>query len=234
MSRIESHSNVWGLVPAAGRGKRFGGATPKQLIEVGGKPLLQWTLERLLAAGVRGLTVALPEPWLPAVLDRFEVPKEVAWVAGGESRQDSVAACLEACPEEVSLVLVHDGARPAVAISDIESTITAVGGDDGAILGRRVVDTIKQLGDGRVIGTVDRRFLLRAETPQVFRRAVLLEALGRSRAEGFMGTDEASIVERLQGVRINYVLATCANPKLTEPQDLALLEVLLRQAEETG
>lgn len=216
-------------MPAGGRGERFGGTTPKQLVEIDGKPLLTWTLERLLAAGLEGLTVALPESWLQTISQIFDDRAAVTWVAGGETRQDSVAACLRAAPEDVDLMLVHDGARPAVAVRDVQATVAAVGVDHGAVLGRPVVDTIKRLDGDRIIETVDRRALFRAETPQVFRREILSQALERCAREEFTGTDEATAVERLEGARINVARATLPNPKLTRQQDLAWIQMLLRQ-----
>lgn len=229
MSRIEPHRRVWGLVPAGGRAERFGGETPKQLIPIAGRPLLAWTLERLLSSGLTGLTVALPAAWMHSRADIFPEDGRVSWVVGGETRQLSVAACLTKCPADTDLVLVHDGARPAVAVEDVLATITAAGKGDGAILGRPVADTLKHVDHDRVVMTVDRSHLFRAETPQVFRRAVLEEALQQCAADGFIGTDEASIVERLQGVSILAVAASRPNPKLTQPQDLPLVEMLLQQ-----
>jgi len=231
--RIEPHRRVWGLVPAGGRGERFGGETPKQLVPIAGRPVLSWTIERLLSSGLGGLTVALPEAWLASAADVFPEDDRVSWVAGGATRQLSVAACLAGCPDDAPLVLVHDGARPAVAVRDLLATIDAVGEGDGAILGRPVLDTLKHVDDGRVLTTIDRSGLFRAETPQVFRPAVLARALRKCASDGFVGTDEASIVERLQGVSIRAVAATRPNPKLTEPQDLPLVRMFLEEKGES-
>lgn len=232
MSDHTTSRRVWGLVPAAGSGLRFGGSRPKQLLEVRGKPLLTWTLERLLAAGVEGVTVALPEDWLGSVANLHPAGPRVAWVTGGAHRQASVAACLAAAPEDVELVLVHDGARPAVAVADIVATIEAVGEGDGAVLGRPLVDTLKRVQNGRIEATVDRSSLYRIETPQVFWRPVLARALRRAEREGFLGTDEASLVERLGEPRINVAMASHPNPKLTRPQDLAWVDLLLARSGE--
>ena len=230
MTGIDTQPKVWGLVPAGGRGERFGGETPKQLVEAAGKPVLLWTVERLLGAGLAGLTVALPEGWLVSMPESLRFHDDyVSLVAGGANRQQSVAACLADCPNDVDLVLVHDGARPAVSVRDVAATIAAVGDDDGAVLGRPVVDTLKRLEGGRVAETVDRTPLFRAETPQVFRRDVLTRAVETSARDGFVGTDEAAIVERLAGVRINAAMATEPNPKLTERQDLLQIQLLLQQ-----
>jgi len=233
LSRIEPHRRVWGLVPAGGQGERFGGETPKQFTPIAGRPLLAWTIERLLSSGLTGLTVALPEAWLPSRADILPGDDRVSWVPGGATRQQSVAACLRMCPADAELVLVHDGARPAVAVEDLLATIDAVGQGDGAILGRPVADTLKRVDNGRVESTVDRKHLFRAETPQVFRPAILEQALRQALADGFVGTDEASIVERLPGVSIQAVATTRPNPKLTQPDDLRWVRMLLEQQGES-
>lgn len=233
MSRIDPQRRVWGLVPAGGRGERFGGEVPKLLIPIAGKPLLAWTLERLLSSGLAGLTVALPEEWLGSTAEVFPESNRVSWVAGGLNRQQSVAACLAGCPADTDLVLVHDGARPAVAIEDLLATIEAANQADGAVLGRPVADTLKQVEHGLVKLTVDRTDLFRAETPQVFRTAILEQALRQCATDGFIGTDEASIVERLPGVSILAVTAVRPNPKLTQPQDLPRVRMLLEEKGES-
>lgn len=229
MTEPESLPSVWGLVPAAGRGERFGGEIPKQLVEIAGKPLLAWTLERLLSCGLTGLTVALPREWLQEGAPKIVSDARIRYIAGGATRQQSVEACLRIGPEGDTLVLVHDGARPAVAIADVRATILAAQDADGAILGRALGDTLKQLNGDRVVTTVDRSGLFCAETPQVFRRDVLTRALEQCHQDGFLGTDEASIVERLPGVVVRAVVARYANPKLTEKRDLPLVRTLLKR-----
>jgi 2-C-methyl-D-erythritol 4-phosphate cytidylyltransferase len=207
------------LVPAAGRGDRFGG--PKQFVEVAGRPLLAWTLERLLAAGAASVVVALPADELDAATTRIAGDARIRFVAGGATRQASVAAALEASPAAAGeLVAVHDGARAAVDPADVAAVVAAAAGTGGAVLGRPLTDTIKRLEDGRVIGTVDRSKLFRAETPQVFRRALLERAFESARRDRFVGTDEASLVERLADVEIRAVVALSPNPKVTFPGDL--------------
>ena len=219
---------VWGLVPAAGRGERFGGELPKQLVEIAGKPLLAWTLERLLSCGLTGLTVALPREWLQKGTSEIVSDSRIHYVAGGATRQESMEACLRVGPQGDELVLVHDGARPAVAVADVQATISAAQNADGAILGRTLGDTLKTIEGDRVVSTIDRSGLFRAETPQVFRRDVLVRALDQCRQDGFIGPDEASIVERLPGVVVRVVTARYANPKLTEQWDLPLVRTLLK------
>jgi len=215
-------------MPAGGRGDRFGGGRAKQFVEVAGRPLLAWTAERLFASGVEEIVIALPEGSL--LPEDAVFARAVRTVVGGASRQESVARCLAAvaaAPED--LVLVHDGARPAVHPDDVRRLIeTAVDGP-GAVLGRLSSDTLKRVAGGEIRDTVDRRELFRAETPQAFRYEVLVRAMALAERDGFEGTDESSLVERLGSERIVAVEARHANPKLTEPADLAVVGALLRE-----
>jgi 2-C-methyl-D-erythritol 4-phosphate cytidylyltransferase len=217
---------VHALVPAGGRGERFGGGRPKLLWVVAGKPVLAWTLERL--ATTASVTVAVPAELLEEVAAVLRVDERVRCVAGGPTRQESVAACLAACPAAPSdWLLVHDGARPALHREDLSACLEGVAGADGAVLGRPVSDTLKLVAGGLVQGTVDRSFLFRAETPQIFSRELLERALAAALEAGFAGTDEAALVERLPGARVAAVAARHPNPKLTTPGDLPLIEALL-------
>jgi len=221
---------VHALVPAAGRGERFGGDVPKQLLEVGGRPLVAWTVQGLLAAGCASLVVALPEEVLAGAPERFGSDPRVRFVAGGATRQASVALALAASPARgEDLVAVHDGARAALAGRDFAAAVAAARAHGGAVLGRAVTDTVKEVAGGRVVRTVDRARLFRAETPQVFRRADLERALEAARRDRFVGTDEASLVERLGDVEIAAVEATGPNPKVTWAEDLGAVERLLRE-----
>jgi len=221
------------LVPAAGRGERFGGDRPKQFVEVRGRTLLAWTVERLLDTGCASIVVALPEE---AVETGHGLPADprLRLIAGAATRQASVAAALRASPaEEGDLVAVHDGARSAISASDFAATLTAARRVGGAVLGRSLSDTVKRLEGERIVATVDRRALFRAETPQVFRRADLERALELARRDRFVGTDEANLIERLGDVPIAAVEARRPNPKVTVREDLALVERILEAEERT-
>ncbi len=226
-SRLVPPTPVHAVVPAAGRGLRFGGTLSKQFESIAGRPLLAWTVERLLAAGVESVTVALPADVAAAPPDWLG-DSRICTVSGGDSRQDSVTAALAASPASGNdLVAVHDGARPALALADFVAVCQAALSADGAVLGRGASDTLKLLEQGVIVGTVNRSRVFRAETPQVFRRTVLERAIEAALAIGFSGTDEASLVERLPGVRILAVEAGAPNPKLTTPADLPLVRALL-------
>lgn len=216
------------LVPAGGRGDRFGGTEPKQLLNVGGRPLLCWTLERLLELEPARITVALPAGHpLPSVTCGFAEGR-IGRVDGGSTRQESVLACLAATPGGPhDLVVVHDGARPATAREDLRRVVSAAEETGAAVLGRSISDTVKRLAGGCIVATVDRRELFRAETPQVFRRELLVRALALARNEGRDETDESAAVERLGEVEICAVQAAHPNPKLTVRADLPWVAALL-------
>ena len=223
------------MIPAAGRGERFGGSLPKQLTPVCGQPLLRWTLRRFLEAGLTSITVAVPQNLLAEAPVRILDDPHVRWVVGGGSRQASVEACLVATPGgDDDLVIVHDGARPALATEDLRRVVEAAAQADGAVLGRMVSDTLKEIEEGAIVRTLQRSRLFRAETPQVFRRALLAQAFQRCRHDGFVGTDEASVVERLPGVTVRALQANAPNPKLTVAADLLLIETLLSRYPTSG
>jgi 2-C-methyl-D-erythritol 4-phosphate cytidylyltransferase len=231
---IDPWATLVALVPAAGRGERFGGEVAKQFAPLLGRPVLAWTLERLLACGVASVTVALPAESLSPLPAGLPAGERILYVAGGASRQESVERCLDATPGPPDgLVLVHDGARPAIHPEDLRATVLAAAAAGGAVLGRLVGDTLKRVDAGRVVGTVERSGLFHAETPQVFRRQLLSRALDQARRDGFRGTDESALVERLAPrvvAEIAAVAASRPNPKLTSPADLALLAALVAMA----
>lgn len=222
----------WALVPAAGRGLRFGAALPKQYLQVAGRPLIAHALDALLAhPQVDGAVVALAagDPHWPGWTTRQGKP--VLTCIGGGERADSVLAALRALPEEVAddaLLLVHDAARPNLRLDDIGKLIdAAMACAEGAILAAPVRDTLKRAGDDvRIDTTESRQRLWRALTPQAFRRDLLRRALETARADGVTVTDEAMAVERL-GLRPRLVEGREDNVKVTTPADLALVEFLL-------
>lgn len=224
-----SATRVWAVVPAAGRGTRFGGALPKQYLLAGGQPLLAHTLEALLShAGVAGVMVVIADndadwPGWNAFAD-----KPVLTCTGGATRALSVLAGLQALPDSVradDFVLVHDAARPNLATADL-GRLLEVGRMDpvGAILAAPVRDTLKRAGDdGGIDGTEPRERLWRALTPQLFRRHQLIRALVEASAAGIEVTDEAMAMER-QGARPLLVEGDESNFKVTTPADLARFE----------
>ncbi|MGV8940835.1 MAG: 2-C-methyl-D-erythritol 4-phosphate cytidylyltransferase [Lysobacter sp.] len=223
---------IWAVIPAAGRGTRFGGQLPKQYLEISGRPLLAHALDALFAdPRVDGAMVALAaddDRW-PGWTSLHGKP--VLRCTGGGERADSVLAALQALPARVgddALILVHDAARPNLHALDLQRLIDAASaGVDGAILAAPMRDTLKQAdGEVRILATQPRDNLWRALTPQAFRRGALTAALLRARADGVVVTDEAMAMERM-GARPRLVEGREDNLKVTTPADLALAEFLL-------
>jgi 2-C-methyl-D-erythritol 4-phosphate cytidylyltransferase len=209
---------VVGIVPAGGFGERLGAVRPKAFVALAGRPLLEWSLEVLSGLCDR-VVVAVP----PAYAD----PPDR--VAGGDSRSASVRKALLAAPE-ADVAVVHDAARPLVTRVLVEHCLQALEpGVDGAIAAARMSDTVKQAApDGRVLRTLDRRSLWRAQTPQAFRANVLREALARDEAALAAATDDASLVEQMGGI-VRVIEAPPENLKITRESDLRVAEALLRQ-----
>lgn len=228
---------VHAIVPAAGRGTRFGGARPKQFALLLDRPVLAWTVERLAAVpAIDRVVVAVPvgsagETHKMLAEEVVRPPGiEVATVEGGRRRQDSVAAALAAsAAEPTDWVAVHDGARPCLSAVDLDSVVRAAAGSGGvgAVLGRPVSDTLKTVESGRLGATVARSGLFRAETPQVFRAADLREALESAERQDLEVSDESSLFEPGS---VAAVAASQPNPKLTDPSDRATIEALLRRS----
>jgi 2-C-methyl-D-erythritol 4-phosphate cytidylyltransferase len=233
----------WVVVPAAGRGSRFGGETPKQYLSVAGRPLIAHTLERLLAhpaiAGAMVVLAADDPHWHSAYGPGVHTAaafggKPVLTCTGGAERADSVLAGIAALPDSVrqdDFVLVHDAARPNLAQADLDQLLERGGADPvGAILAAPVRDTLKRAGDdGGIDGTEPREALWRAFTPQMFRRLQLRRALEAARAAGVAITDEAMAMER-QGLRPLLIEGSEDNFKITTPADLARFEFLMAHA----
>lgn len=227
---------LWCVVPAAGRSERFGGDIPKQYLPIAGKPLLLHTLERVAShariAGMMVVVGAHDRHW-PRALGEID-GKPVLTTVGGAERADSVLAGLKALPATVHddhFVLVHDAARPCVALRDISRLIDAGIAAGGALLAAPLRDTLKRAdADNRVAATEAREARWRALTPQLFRRGALTQALQASRAQGVAVTDEAMAIERAGG-RPLLVEGSADNIKITTPVDLAFAEfILIRQS----
>lgn len=222
---------VWAVVPAAGRGRRFGGDVPKQYLMAHGAPLIAHALDALLAERrIAGVVVAIGEDdaWWSGWKERAGKP--VYTCVGGVERADSVLAALltlDALGVSDALVAVHDAARPNLEAHDLSRLLDiALAEPDGAILAAPVRDTLKRAGDARIAATVPREDLWRALTPQVFPLARLRAALEMGRARGAVITDEAMAME-LVGARPRLVEGREDNIKVTTPADLALVEFLL-------
>ncbi|MEN8140396.1 MAG: 2-C-methyl-D-erythritol 4-phosphate cytidylyltransferase [Thermodesulfobacteriota bacterium] len=223
--------STFAVIPASGSGRRMGQDRPKQYLELAGVPILIHTLRGVAASkAIDSMIVVVPADHLAAsreLIARFQVAKVAAVVAGGKLRQDSVAAGLAALPDQCDLVAVHDGARPLVAPELIDACVAAAKDHGAAMAALPVSDTLKEVGGGgRIKGTVDRSHLYQAQTPQVVAPALLRRAMEQAAERGFVGTDEASLLEPL-GVEMVVVEGAATNIKVTRPGDLGLATALL-------
>jgi 2-C-methyl-D-erythritol 4-phosphate cytidylyltransferase len=224
--------HVTAIVPAAGSGSRFGGVIPKQYLTLCGLPLLAWTLKALRASG-RVDRVILVAPPGQAERCREEILRPSGLgvdliLPGGADRQASVYAGITGAPEDTELILVHDGARPLVTAEIIGASVDAAAAEGGAVAAVPVTDTIKMADpQGRILETPPRGRLWAAQTPQVFRADWLREAHARALADGYRGTDESVLVERL-GYPVRLVPGSPENLKVTTATDLVQAERILR------
>jgi 2-C-methyl-D-erythritol 4-phosphate cytidylyltransferase/2-C-methyl-D-erythritol 2,4-cyclodiphosphate synthase len=232
MSRI-AVQHVAAIIAAGGRGRRFGAERPKQLLTLGGRPMLQHSVDAFIGCDlVSSVVVALPDdlagdppPYLRGAA------KPITIVTGGERRQDSVAHAFAAIADRAGVVAVHDAARPLVTDAVIRRTIEAAAEHGAAIAAIRARDTVKR-GDasGAIVETLPREEIYLAQTPQAFRTPVLRDVFSRAGTGGaFAGdaTDEAALAERA-GHKVWLVEGDPRNLKVTTPDDLVIAERLLR------
>jgi 2-C-methyl-D-erythritol 4-phosphate cytidylyltransferase len=235
-------NRVTAILPAAGLGTRMGAETPKQFLELDGVPLLIFTLRRLAACpAIDEFIIATRAEEVESVrarVARENLGRPVAVVRGGDTRQDSVANALAEIESEPNLILVHDAVRPMVTRDQIDRVIAEALMCDAAILGMPAMDTVKEVKRATpqggasdvalITATVPRERIVLAQTPQVFRATVLLEAFARARQDGVSASDEAGLVERM-GRDVHVVAGSERNLKITRPGDMQLAEFYLRE-----
>lgn len=216
------------IIPAAGSGKRMGGGTAKQFLPLGGEPVLLRTV-RLFSSSPLVDEIVLAAGDVEATAELVgHLPKVTRIVQGGAERQDSVWAALQVVQSRPRLICVHDAARPLLTQETLHGILQAAGEHSAQVVAVPVKDTIKVAGpDGLVTATPDRASLWAVQTPQVFWVETLVAAYKQAEAEGFRGTDCASLVERA-GVPVRIFPGDSTNLKLTTPEDLLLAEAILQ------
>jgi len=232
---------VFVILPAAGLGTRMAGPQPKQFLALSGIPILIHSLRAFASVprvtaiyvAVRKTEIERVEAQIAEYAAQYGFGHRVRVVEGGENRQESVSNALAALPAEADdIVLVHDAVRPLIDAATIDRTIDAVAEHGAAIVGLPAVDTIKQVertAHGALItSTIPREYVVLAQTPQGFRYGLLQRAFAEAHADGFIGTDEASVVERA-GHPVAVVHGSQVNLKITQPGDLELAEFYLAQ-----
>jgi 2-C-methyl-D-erythritol 4-phosphate cytidylyltransferase len=227
--------SVLAIIPAAGWGVRMGSATPKQFLSLEGVPIFIHTLRKFVACeAVDHVLLGLRAEDMERAQTEIErecFVRPVRLVEGGPSRQETVARCLEQAAADTEVVLVHDAVRPFIELEMIPRLIAAARQEGAAILGISSVDTVKQVQGHLILGSIPRERIVLAQTPQAFRSEIIREAYSRALADGFQGTDDSSLAERL-GYSVSVIMGSDRNIKITKPSDLPLARLYLAQERE--
>lgn len=231
---VDKGAKTAAIILAGGTGERFGREGGKQLVEVGGKPILTRSAEVLDSVGDIGLLVIVcPEErmseYLARAIDPFPFATPVVLAPAGALRQESAFSGLEMVPEEYEYVLLHDGARPLITKELVEHAVATLKGTfdaDGVVVGVPSIDTLKVVENGTIVGTPDRSVFWNAQTPQVFRTGIYRRAHAAALSDGFVGTDDSSLIERLGG-RMVMVEGKRDNIKITVPEDYLIVSAAL-------
>ncbi|MFZ7943154.1 2-C-methyl-D-erythritol 4-phosphate cytidylyltransferase [Neobacillus sp. 19] len=221
------------ILPAAGLGKRMRAGKNKLLLELNGMPVLVHTLRVFEEdEDCEGIILAIhpqDEQEFKALLRKYRVRKVLNLVPGGDERQHSIYNALKTV-ESNGIVLVHDAARPFIRKGHIHRLTETARETGAAIIGVPAKDTMKKVQDGVVVETVERSSLWAVQTPQAFRISILREAYEKAERDHFLGTDDSSLVERLN-VPVSVVEGDYDNIKLTTPEDLFFAEAILKKRE---
>lgn len=222
------------IIPAAGSGTRMGSRLPKPFIELMGAPILEHTIQSFVKVdAVSQILIATSKEWFRAVEEVFlnfsEPGVDMQVVEGGKERQYSIQNAISYVQKDIDLIAVHDAVRPFVKKSQIEKCCEVALEVGGSILAVPAKDTIKKVDDHLVIeSTPDRSMLWQAQTPQVFRKDLLISSYRSAEESGYLGTDDASLVERFGG-HVKVVQGDRENLKITYPIDLEVAELILRK-----
>jgi 2-C-methyl-D-erythritol 4-phosphate cytidylyltransferase len=218
------------IIVAAGSGVRLGSDVPKAFVKLGGRTMLSYSLVTVRqVTSISEIVITIPEGFETAAraevaAARLAIPVKIT--PGGVERQDSVRIALALTSAECDLVIVHDAARPLATPAIFESCLIAAMRAGAAIAAIPVSDTLKRVTDSAITATIARTNLWQAQTPQAFRRDILIAAHHRAFSEKIAATDDADLVERT-GARVEVVEASTSNIKITTPSDLAIVEAIL-------
>lgn len=223
--------NVSAVIVAAGKGERINRFKKKQFLSLCAKPLLYWTLEMFQKIRkIKEIVLVLPKEDIPeykkSIEKEFSKVKKI--IAGGETRQESVFNGLKNTEEIFPLVAIHDGVRPLVSTNLIERTLRIAKKHGTAVTALPVKETLKMVSPGNLVKTtLPREKIWAIQTPQVFRREIILQAHQKARKDKFTGTDDAQLVERL-GLPVKLVPGEYTNIKITTPEDLLFAQTILK------
>ena len=224
---------VKALIAAGGRGERIGGILPKQFIEIKKKPVLAYTVEKFEKCElIDEIILVVPEDYMSFcsynIVDVCDFKKVKRILSGGKERQDSVYKGLLALSKDTDIVLIHDGVRPFISTEKIGKSIEMCKKEKAVILALPVNDTVKRVDEEYVVTTLDREKLWIAQTPQTFEYKLILEAYKKAMEDGFTGTDDSSLVERL-GFKVRVLEGESQNIKITTQEDLVLAKRILER-----
>jgi 2-C-methyl-D-erythritol 4-phosphate cytidylyltransferase/2-C-methyl-D-erythritol 2,4-cyclodiphosphate synthase len=221
---------TYAIVLAAGMGRRMQSDQPKQFLDLKGRPLLVHTLCAFEACDSVDAIIVVASPDATEAISDLSAhcEKVQSVVAGGKERQDSVAEGLKAVPGDADMIAIHDGARPLILPAEIDTVLASARASGAAVVGQPVSDTIKRVEKGEVAETLARSTLWAVQTPQAFRADVIREAHAKAKADGFLGTDDTALVERL-GLTVMLVEGSRDNIKVTHPGDFERAEDILRR-----
>jgi len=228
------------LIPAAGMGRRMGASINKQYLQLGGMPIVARTVSVFEQSPlIDAIYLVIPAEEIPYcqehVVEAYRFSKVVAIVPGGKERQHSVMNGLRGMKEHVSgndIILIHDGVRPLITVEALRESIAAASSHDGGVMAVQAKDTIKSVKNGIVTSTLDRTTLWQAQTPQAFRFSVIFSAHQAAETDHYLGTDDASLVERIGGT-VRIIQGDYHNIKITTPEDLILAEAFLSSTQKT-
>ena len=228
--KVDPKAKTAAIILAGGSGERFGREGGKQMVEIAGRPILTWSAESFDAVpDVGQIVIVCPEDrmqeYKERAIDPFPFVTPVVFAPAGDLRQESAFSGLEYVSENFEFVMLHDGARPLISPDLISYALNVLKGSidaDGVVVGHPSVDTLKIVEDGVIVGTPDRKVFWNAQTPQAFRTGIYRRAHESALSDGFVGTDDSSLIERLGG-RVMMVEGKRDNIKLTVPEDYEML-----------
>jgi 2-C-methyl-D-erythritol 4-phosphate cytidylyltransferase/2-C-methyl-D-erythritol 2,4-cyclodiphosphate synthase len=222
--------NASAIIVAAGSGVRLGRSEPKAFVKIGGRTMLSYSLRVIASISlIKELVITVPEGFEGAAraeVTATSVRIPVKITCGGAERQDSVRIALGLTSAESDLVVVHDAARPMATATMFEACLEAAARAGGAIAAIPLADTLKRVVDSAITETIARAELWQAQTPQAFRRDILVAAHRRAVDQRILATDDADLVER-NGIRVEVIEGSTANIKITTPSDLAIVEAII-------
>ncbi|HRS01210.1 MAG TPA: 2-C-methyl-D-erythritol 4-phosphate cytidylyltransferase [Bacteroidota bacterium] len=226
--------NVCVIIPAGGKGERFGSETPKQFIDLKGKPVIVHTIENFNEIDdVKSIVIAVHSEWFTftkELVQSYKLEKVKDIVVGGKERQDSIYNALHSkATLDADIVLIHDSVRPFISQQSIKKVITAADDFGAVILGTTPKDPVKEIDyKGEVIRTLQRGKLSISQTPQAFWRDIIMNSYEKAREVNYVGADSSQLVE-FAGYKVSVIEGEDTNIKITTPLDLKIAELILEE-----